>query len=148
MAKNAEEFENELIQEFVTVFNGLSTDKAVRLHNIWCENTSHYDDIIYPNDDETIDEHLQGKTPSDILRMSFYGRYNSSHDYFWYNGYANLVSGDFTNEIDIINDGETYANYFFENPDEIEEIDDFEEFCDKVNEGFEDEDDEEEEDEE
>ena len=142
MAKTEQEFKNELIQMFVEIFDDLSTEDKVRVHNIWCENTNHFDDIVYSNDEDTIDEHFAGESPSEILRKAYYGNYKSSDNYFWYNGYANLESSDFEDDMPM-ESAKWYADYFIDDPEELNYIAEFDEFCDKVSEGFEEEEDEE-----
>ncbi len=81
------------IQEKLAAYIGdMPEDKAISLHNEYCEHDHKYDDHIYDMDefDEIIGECL----PSDIARMCYYEDFCPADSYFWYNGYGNLVSGD------------------------------------------------------
>ena len=60
-----------------------------------------YDDKIYPM--EELNELFQGTEPEEILRQAFYGYdetykerspFNPNREYFYFNGYGNLVSID------------------------------------------------------
>lgn len=63
-----------------------------------------YDDKIYPMED--LDEIYQGTKPEEVLRRAFYGYdepinkdeerlpFNPNREYFYFNGYGNLVSID------------------------------------------------------
>lgn len=98
------------------------------------------DDRCYPMSE--LDELLAHKTPTEILQLAFYGRdddnwhtdshgdkvygeFNPNREYFYFNGYGNLVSTDYID----------YSNYLcdstiiemFENRDEIYTIDNNEE---------------------
>ena len=72
-----------------------------------------YDDKIYPM--EQLNELFQGKEPEEILKRAFYGYdepykngdpsrpFNPNRDYFYFNGYGNLVSisqRDYTDYLD------------------------------------------------
>lgn len=57
---------------------------------IW--NEFMYDDSIWSNDDYTLNEFFNEYEPYEILCRTFYGEYNLNHDWFYVNGYGNLVS--------------------------------------------------------
>lgn len=57
-------------------------------------------DYIYRMED--FDELMSSYTPSDLTRRMFYGDFNPNHDFFWYNGYGNLCSGDYLDECNLI----------------------------------------------
>ena len=70
----------------------MNSDDIIALHNDYCENSGYMDDFVYSM--EEIDEMLNGKTPDEILNMSFYGDFKPCDDYFTFDGYGNLVSFD------------------------------------------------------
>lgn len=77
-------------------FVGLDADLVARW-NEYCENNSYYDDMIYSMDE--FDELMEGRSPHEIARMVFYGHdFNPNYDWFWFNGYGNLESSDYTNQ--------------------------------------------------
>lgn len=85
--------EMEKRQKLVDYINDMSDDEMVELHNSYCEANNYRDDFIYSTYE--LDELLEGRTPTDILCMGFYGDFHPQHSYFWFNGYGNLESADF-----------------------------------------------------
>lgn len=71
------------------------------LHNECCNNIRYYDDIIFENDPDTINELFNNSF--DALRAMFYGEYNPNHEFFTLNGYGNLQSIADYNVMDYIN---------------------------------------------
>lgn len=75
--------------------------KFVDLHNAYCEATNNYDDIIYVNDDENL-QNLLPSNPLDafttglIVRNSYY----STDDWLSLNGYGHPVTAADCNLID------------------------------------------------
>ena len=80
-------------QKLVDYINSMKTEEIVELHNSYCEAAGHEDDRIYSMYE--LDELLEGRTPVDILCMSFHGSFNPHHEFFWFNGYGNLESADY-----------------------------------------------------
>lgn len=81
----------EKIKEFL---EELGTVDIIMLHNQYCEESNNMDDYIYSM--EEFDEIMQGMTPWEVARACFYGyEFCPAHDYFRFNGYANLESFDF-----------------------------------------------------
>lgn len=71
------------------------------LHNECSNNIRCYDDIIFENDPDTINELFNNSF--DALRAMFYGEYNPNHQFFTLNGYGNLQSIADYNVMDYIN---------------------------------------------
>lgn len=107
--------EMEKRQKLVDYINGMSDDEIVALHNNYCEANNYTDDCIYSTYE--LDELLEGRTPTDILCMSFYGEFNPRHDFFWFNGYGNLESADYISEMPI--SAEDIANYILSEEDSL-----------------------------
>lgn len=81
----------EKIKEFL---EELGTADIIMLHNQYCEESNNMDDYIYNM--EEFDEIMQGMTPWEVARACFYGHeFCPAHDYFRFNGYANLESFDY-----------------------------------------------------
>lgn len=81
------------IKEKLAAYIGdLPGNKAISLHNKYCERDHRYDDHIYDMDefDETVGECL----PFDVARMCYYGDFCPEDSYFWYDKYGDLISGD------------------------------------------------------
>ena len=125
--------EMEKKQKLVDYINDMSDDEMIELHNNYCDATNNADNRIYSVYE--LDELLEGRTPTDILSMGFYGDFRPQHDFFWFNGYGNLESAD--NITDMPISASDIANYILSEKDslgndEIQEILDAEE--DKDNE--------------
>lgn len=74
----------------------LADYELIAIHNDYCEvNNDGYSHII-DNDDEAIDSMFD--SPSEAMRAASFGDYNHSHNYFILNGYANLVSFNYTSD--------------------------------------------------
>lgn len=97
-------------------------------------------DDRYYNMDE-LDEMLYGLTPSEVLARTFYGgdddtkdangnrgEFNPNREYFYYNGYGNLVSTDYKDNY-MYHLDDYFINELIENecnlyeiPDEVQEL--------------------------
>ena len=80
-------------QKIVDYIDSMNNDEAIELHNRYCEAAGYEEDCIYGMWD--LDEILDGRTPTDMLCMSFHGSFNPHHSFFWFNGYGNLESADY-----------------------------------------------------
>ena len=110
-------------EKLVDYINDMKTEEIVELHNSYCEAAGYEDDRIYSMYE--LDELLEGRTPTDILSMGFYGDFRPHHDFFWFNGYGNLKSADFITDMPIF--AIDIANYILSEEDslgndEIQEI--------------------------
>ena len=115
--------ETEKRQKLVDYINDMKTEEIVELHNSYCEAAGYDNDHIYSMYE--LDELLEGRTPTDILSMGFYGDFRPHHDFFWFNGYGNLKSADFITDMPIF--AIDIANYILSaedslGNDEIQEI--------------------------
>ena len=101
-------------------------------------------DSRYYSMDE-LDEFYNGVEPSEILRRAYYGRdddtwttdssgnktygeFNPNRDYFYYNGYGNLVSSDYKDYTDKLD--EYFVEALLENRSYIDTIENDEELSD------------------
>ena len=96
----------------------MSTAELVNVHNAYCDAANYMDDYIYSMDE--FDEIMGNQSPWEIARCAFYGDFCPAHDYFWFNGYANLCSADYQPEI--INT-EDIAEYIDKNDDDLGDAD-------------------------
>ena len=80
-------------QKIVDYINSMNYEEIVELHNHYCEAAGHEDDRIYSMWD--LNELLAGRTPVDILCMSFHGGFNPHHVFFWFDRCGNLESADY-----------------------------------------------------
>ena len=107
--------EMEKRKKLVAYINGMKTEEIVELHNRYCEAAGYEDDRIYSMWD--LDEILEGRTPTDILSMGFYGEFRPQHDFFWFNGYGNLKSADYITDMPIL--AIDIANYILSAEDSL-----------------------------
>lgn len=79
------------------IIDEMDDGDKVALWNESCYECGYGDDeICYMQD---FNELMSDNTPSDIASLIFYGGgFNPNHDYFAFDGYANLVSFDFTDD--------------------------------------------------
>ena len=107
--------EMEKKQKIVDYINSRNTDEIVALHNDYCEAAGYDNDHIYSMYE--LDEILEGRTPNDILCMSFHGSFNPYHDFFWLNVYGNLKSADYITDMPIF--ASDIANYILSAEDSL-----------------------------
>ena len=107
--------EMEKREKLVDYINSMKTDEIVELHNRYCEAAGYEDDRIYSMYE--LDEILEGRTPTDILSMGFYGDFRPHHDFFWFNGYGNLKSADYITDMPIF--AIDIANYILSEEDSL-----------------------------
>ena len=102
-------------KRLIDYLNSMSDDEIVALHNTYCDAAGYEDDRIYSMYE--LDEILEGRTPTDILSMGFYGDFRPHHDFFWFNGYGNLKSADFITDMPIF--AIDIANYILSKEDSL-----------------------------
>lgn len=107
--------EMEKRKKLVEYINGMSDDEMVELHNSYCEAANCMDDCIYSTYE--LDEILKGRTPTDILCVSFYGNFNPRDRFFRFNGYGNLESAGYAVDMPIY--AEDIADYILSEEDSL-----------------------------
>lgn len=75
------------------VLEAMDTSDIIGIHNEYCNAANFPDDYIYCMDE--FDDIMQGRNPWEIAWCCYYGDFCPAHDYFRFNGYANLESFDF-----------------------------------------------------
>lgn len=117
---------NEKLTEiFVENFENLELSDKVWVHNEYCrENNA--DNEIFENDEDFLNEYFSN--PADAVRAVYFGKYQYNDPYVWFNGYANLESGEFEGQLPL-EDAESMAEWFIENYSLIDHVDEMEEFC-------------------
>ena len=91
--------ETEKKQKLVDYINGMGIEEKIELHNTYCDAAGFEDDRIYSMYE--LDEILEGRTPTDILSMGFYGDFRPQHDFFWFNGYGDLETANYVTDMPI-----------------------------------------------
>ena len=107
--------EMEKRKKLVDYINSMETEEMVELHNRYCEAAGYEDNRIYSMHE--LDELMEGRTPTDILSMGFYGDFRPQHDFFWFNGYGNLKSADHITDMPIF--AIDIANYILSEEDSL-----------------------------
>lgn len=81
----------------IEAFGGMTTDEFIHFYNAYLDENHYQEDKIYFLED--IDEILGDIKPSEVLQLFANGIYNSSDDYFRFDGYGNIVTMD---EFDVL----------------------------------------------
>ena len=71
-------------------------------------------------DMEEFDEICEHMTPTDLACKIFYGKFNPNDTYFIFNGYSNLESSDY---LDDLIDIDELAQHICDNDDDLEDYD-------------------------
>ena len=99
-----EELKMELVKELMNYYRENMNDFNNDIEELDRWNGCLYDDKIYPMDD--LNEFFSNEKPDEIIRRAFYGYdetytkdeqrepFNPNRNYFYFNGYGNLVSID------------------------------------------------------
>lgn len=109
--------------EFITEYlEELEEDELLEEWNEYCSNEC-MDNYIYYNDEYFLDEYFE--KPSDAVRAVYYGNFNYMDTYIQFNGYANLDTSSYLDDLVYISDLASYleGNGFLEDEyyDYIEE---------------------------
>ena len=110
----------EQIKEFL---QDLDDEELKQIWNDYCNANSYSDDFVYDMDE--FDDIMSNSTPTDIVNRIFYGDFKPCHEYFSFNGYANLVSSDYLDDLIHISD---LAEYIYNNQDEQSDYTELDEF--------------------
>lgn len=92
---------------------------------------------IYFND-KYFFEHFFQNNPMEAVRATQFGKYNYKDTYVWFNGYANLESTEWEDELPL-HDVEELFEWCMNNTSYISHFDEFENFLSVVEYGFDDE---------
>lgn len=122
-----------LIELFKDSFGALTTRNKVYVHSEFVRGTNRYDDDIFFNDEEFFEENF-GKT-MDAVRAVSYGKYKYTDEYIWFDGYGNLETGTYENELPL-SDEDEMAEWFTDgNHDVLSYISGMEDFVEACNGG-------------
>lgn len=119
-----------LKNELATIIINMDSEDIFQLNNVYCEANNCFDDLLYELEDNTINEIMEGKEPIEIIRMTAYGDFNYSHDYFRFDGYGNLESLSYLTSENLPDFIERIVDTIIENPECFEWI--FEDIVNKV----------------
>ena len=116
----------EKIETITAIIEGLDEAEKMDLWNRYVADENRYDDEIFSMD--CFDEIMEGTEPIRLAAMVTFGDFNPHHDWFWLNGYGNLVSSEFPSMEDRSGyDAKEIAKHIVETSDamyldEVEEI--------------------------
>jgi len=119
-----------LKNELATIIVNMDSEDIFQLNNSYCYSTNCFDDLLYELYDDNINEIMEGKEPIEIIRMTAYGDFNYSHDYFRFDGYGNLESLSYLTSENLPELIENIVDAIIENPEEFEGL--FEDITAKV----------------
>ena len=81
-------------EKIKAIIEEMDDGDKIALWNESCRECNYYDDEIYSMDE--FNDIMDGYLPFDIVQKIYYGgNFNPNSSYFYFNGYANLVSLDY-----------------------------------------------------
>ena len=110
-------------EEIKEILNDLDDCELLR---IWNE----YDQYNTIYTSEAFDEICDSMTATDLANKIFYGDFNPNHNFWTFNGYENLKSSDYLDELISVDD---LADYIYNNEDTFDN-DDLQEYFDNLEE--------------
>jgi hypothetical protein len=106
--QDIKEIRKESVLHFVTII-----EKLFDVYNDFArENGS---EIIYKNNDDNLDEMLQGLDASDVVNRIFYGNYQKADAYLSFDGYGNITTFHYERFFDVYLDDSDFINFCDEN---------------------------------
>lgn len=115
---NLENLKNELASQI----SNMTSEEIFELNNTFCIEANYHDDMIYLLDDDSINEEFYGKSPMEIIKMTSYGDFNYSHDYYRFDGYGNLESLSYLDASSLPDIIDNIIDYIVENADAFSHI--------------------------
>lgn len=103
-------------EEIINALEEMDNGQLLSLHNEYCVETNHYDDIVSYNDECFFSENFSDTMQA--VRAVCYGDYNYTHTFVMFNGYGNLKSSDYLPELI---DNEELADWLEEMDEEEQE---------------------------
>lgn len=79
------------------IIEKMSNGDKLSLWNEYCGLNNLDDDYICYMED--FDEIMEGKEPWEVARCCYFGDFNPTHEYFWFNAYGNLESTDYLGDV-------------------------------------------------
>lgn len=84
-------------EKIKAIIEEMDDDDKIALWNESCHECGYYDDIIYRMGE--FNDVMEGYSPLDIAQEIYYGGdFNPNSAYFYFNGYANLVSFNYADD--------------------------------------------------
>lgn len=87
--------------EILEILKGMDSNDILYINNEYCDDNGHDDDRVYPMED--LAEFFSNDDLMNFANRMYFGNdengddssFNPNRDYFYYNGYGNLVSLDY-----------------------------------------------------
>ena len=115
--------------EIRDILNDMDRDDLVQLHNEYTEYNNNLDDQIYSMNE------FEELVAMDRPFMEVYSQLNSDFDindeYFWYDGYVNISTGDADKAINEKVDYSSIESWIEDDPTVVERYDDFEDWLEE-----------------
>lgn len=86
----------EVLKEYI---DNMDNADIIALHNEYCNAVNSYYDWVYYMSE--FDEIMSGVEPWEVARSAYYGDFRPCDEYFYFNGYGNLESCDFFDQLPI-----------------------------------------------
>lgn len=110
---------DQILENLVETIGNLSDYELIDLNNEYCEQVNYPDDRIYTMD--SLNELLAGMEAYEILRLAHYGNFSPHDDYFRFDGYGNLESASYVE--DIMQGRFDIAEYILDNGNDLDNSD-------------------------
>lgn len=117
---------NKLVEIFKKCWNECDLGDKIDINNMYCRENS-YENEIYDNDEEFFENFFSGN-PMEAVRAVLFGKFHFNHPYIWFNGYGNLETSEFEDELPLC-DEDDMADWYIDNYEDIDYIDAMKEFC-------------------
>ena len=101
------------LEKIMKVIGDLSDSEKVSLWNRYIIEVNCPDDHIYNM--EEFDMVMRGKPPKEIVMRVHFGGLNPTEDWFWFDGYENLVSTDWLESKNSPYDPDAIAEWILDN---------------------------------
>lgn len=110
--------EDERREALTDLVDDLDDDELIAAWNSYGDEVSAYDDNVFSMDE--FSEVFDGMDDSAwrAVRAAFYGNFNPTHDYWWFNGSGNLESSDDLDDSPI--DKEAVVDYMIEHDKDLD----------------------------
>lgn len=126
---------NERLSElFTECWNNASIDEKISISNIYDTEELSGDNEIFANDENFFNTFFENN-PMEAVRSVYFGKYNLNDPYVWFNGYRNLESTEWEDELPL-HDVDELFEWYVNNTPNITYIDAMKDFIEAVENGF------------
>lgn len=108
-------------EQIIEIINNMTSDQLVELNNKYCEELNYSDSDIYNNDEDFFNTFFRNE-PMEVVRATFYGDYDFTHDYVIFNGYGNLETFNYMDTDRLVDSVERMAEEIADRIEDFEDI--------------------------